>query len=281
VSRLPTFIYVGPDKAGSSWLHEMLIRHPQVFLSPAKDLYFFDRYYDRGLDWYREQFAGASPEHRVVGEICQDYLFHPQAPARMRQDLGEVRTMVSLRDPVERAWSSWLYARKHGMFHETFAESLREDPELLEHGRYASGLERMLEQFPRESIHVALFDDLLQDPQKFLDATTDFLGVDRMPLTEEDQEAKLSAAAARSTRLSHAVRRTADWVREHDGARLVGAVKRSPLVHKVLYRPIDKSALRPDDADVAFIRDALSGEVDRLERDFELPVRSRWGWPAS
>ena len=48
MTRLPNFIYIGPDKAGSSWLHEMLIGHPEVYLTPAKDLYFFDRYYDRG-----------------------------------------------------------------------------------------------------------------------------------------------------------------------------------------------------------------------------------------
>ena len=45
----PNFIYIGPDKAGSSWLHEVLISHDGIFMPPAKDLYFFDRYYDRGL----------------------------------------------------------------------------------------------------------------------------------------------------------------------------------------------------------------------------------------
>lgn len=278
MSRLPNFIYVGPDKAGSSWLHEVLIRHPAVFLSPAKDLYFFDRYYDRGLDWYKEQFAGAGPQHEVVGEICQDYLFDPMAPSRIHHDLGQVKSMVSLRDPVERAWSSFLYARKHGMFEETFSDSLREHPELLEHGRYASGLERMLEFFPRDSIHIALFDDLLANPQTFLDDVTDFLGVARFPLAEKDREARLPAAAARAPRVAHAVRLTADWVREHDGARLVGAVKRSRFVHRALYRTIDKTQVRPDAADVAMIREALADEVDALEAKFGLPVRERWGW---
>lgn len=278
MSRLPNFIYVGPDKAGSSWLHEVLIRHPDVFLSPAKDLYFFDRYYDRGMGWYQEQFAGAGPQHAVVGEICQDYLFDPAAPSRMHHDLGQIKSMVSLRDPVERAWSSFLYARKHGMFEETFSASLREHPELLEHGRYASGLERMLEFFPRDSIHIALFDDLLVDPQAFLDDVTDFLEIERLPLAEKDREARLPAAAARAPWLAHAVRLTADWVREHDGARLVGAVKRSRLVHSALYRPIDKTQVRPDEADVAMIREELADEVDALEKKFGLPVRERWGW---
>ena len=153
VSRLPNFLYVGPDKAGSSWLHEVLLKHPDVYLTPAKDLYFFDRYYDRGPDWYAAQFRNAG-DQRIVGEVCQDYLFHPDAAARIDETLGPVKVMVSLRDPVERAWSSYLYMRKHGIGPDTFAEALRSRPELLEHGRYASGLDRFLQRLPRDMIHV-------------------------------------------------------------------------------------------------------------------------------
>lgn len=278
MSRLPDFLYVGPDKAGSSWLHETLIRHPDVYLTPAKDLYFFDRYFDRGTDWYAEQFRDARDE-TVVGEICQDYLFHPAAAERIRSTLGDdVRIMVCLRDPVERAWSSYLYMRKHGIGPSTFAEALRSRPELLEHGRYATGLGRFLERFPRESVYVALFDDLVADPQVFLDGVTDFLGIAPMELSADDLAARLPAARARSVRAAWLARRAADWVREHDGARLVGAVKRSPLVHQVLYQPIDRDAVRPERADVLSVRSALEPEVRELERTFGFPLRDSWGW---
>ncbi|WP_164775259.1 sulfotransferase domain-containing protein [Nocardioides pantholopis] len=277
MSRLPNFLYVGPDKAGSSWLHEVLLKHHDVYLTPAKDLYFFDRYYDRGLAWYADQFRDARAE-RVVGEICQDYLFHPRAAERIHDTLGPVRVMVSLRDPVERAWSSYLYMRKHGIGPDTFAAALRSHPELLEHGRYATGLDRFLQRFPRELVHVALFDDLSADPQSFLDSVTDFLDVARLPLAARDLAARLPAARARSLRVASVARRGADWVREHDGARLVGRVKRSALVQRALYQPIDRSAVRPDPGDVAVVRTALGPEVDALERTFGLSLRESWGW---
>ncbi len=277
MSRLPNFLYVGPDKAGSSWLHEMLIKHPDVYLTPAKDLYYFDRYYDRGPAWYAAQFREARGE-TIVGEVCQDYLFHPEAAARIHATLGPVKVMVCLRDPVERAWSSYLYMRKHGIGPDTFSEALRSRPELLEHGRYASGLGRFLELFPREMVHAALFDDLVADPQAFLDAVTGFLGIDSMPLTPSDLEARLPAARARSVVLAAAARRSADWVREHDGARLVGRVKRSPLVQRALYRPLDRQTVRPDAADVRAVRSALAPEVDSLERTFGLHLHEAWGW---
>jgi hypothetical protein len=274
---LPNFLYVGPDKAGSSWLHETLMKHPDVYLTPAKDLYFFDRYYDRGSSWYAAQFRDARQE-KVVGEICQDYLFHPEAAERICETLGPVRVMVSLRDPVERAWSSYLYMRKHGIGPDTFREALSSRPELLEHGRYATGLDRFLRRFPRELVHVALFDDLTRDPQLFLDGVTRFLGIDDLPLATEDLEARLPASSARSVLVASAVRRTADWVRERDGARLVGRVKRSTLVQRLLYRPIDRQAVRPDPGDVVTVRDALAGEVAALEHTFGLRLRESWGW---
>lgn len=280
MSRLPNFLYIGPDKAGSSWLHETLIQHPQVYLTPAKDLYFFDRYYDRGLAWYAEQFRDARPEHVVVGEICQDYLADQRAPERIHASLGDdVSMMVSLRDPVERAWSSWLYARKHGVWPEDFLTALRTVPELLEHGRYATGLDRFTEHYPVAAIHVAVFDDLAADPQAFLDATTDFLGIDRQPLDEEERKARLAAGQARSLWVANTVRRTADFVREHDGARVVGRVKRSPWVQRLLYRPLDTSAIRPDEQSVDYIRGALDDEITGLETRYHLDVRTRWGWP--
>lgn len=278
MNRLPNFLYVGPDKAGSSWLHETLIKHPDVYLTPAKDLYFFDRYYDRGVEWYAAQFRDARGQE-VVGEVCQDYLFHPEAANRIRATLGPaVKVMVSLRDPVERAWSSYLYARKHGMWPDTFAEALQTRPELLDHGRYGTGLARFLEHYPREMVHVAMFDDLSRDPQGFLDAVTDFLGVDPMPLTDKDLEARLPAAKARSVALAHAARRTADWVRAHDGARLVGRVKRSPLVQRALYQTIDRQSMRPAEDDVLTVRQALDAEIRCLEDRLGLRLREAWGW---
>ena len=121
--RLPNFIYIGPDKAGSSWLHEMLIRHPEVYLTPAKDLYFFDRYFDRGM-------GGTPSSSRTPRDPQGRRRGLPGLPLRAggprrriaETSSGQVKTMVSLRDPVERAWSSWLYARKHGMWPEDFLD---------------------------------------------------------------------------------------------------------------------------------------------------------------
>ncbi|MGI8576931.1 MAG: sulfotransferase family protein [Nocardioidaceae bacterium] len=277
-ATLPNFLYIGPDKAGSSWLHEALLRHPQIFLSEAKDLYFFDRYYDRGLNWYAAQFRNARPEHTVVGEVCPDYLASPVAPARIHDCLGDARLMVTLREPSSRAFSSYLYMRKHGLGPSTFRRALQTYPELLEHGRYATQLRRFRGYADQGRLHISLFDDLQLDPQGFLDGVSSFLELPRVHLEPQLLAARLPASRARLVPLAWIARQTAGWVRSRDGARLVGRVKRSPTVQRLLYQPLGDEVPRMTAEDDAYIRERLAAEVQGVESDFGIPLRARWGW---
>lgn len=275
--RLPNFLYIGPDKAGSTWLHEVLVNHPEIYLTPAKDLYYFDRYYSRGVEWYQRHFAEVTDQH-VVGEICQDYLSCAEAPARIAETLGSPKMMVTLRDPVERAHSSYLYMRKHGEGPGTFSEALRTKPSLLEHGRYGTQLKRYADMFGQDGLHVAVFDDLREDPQSFVDSVLGWLGVSPRVLREEDLERRLPASKARLVPAAWVVRQGANVVRALDGAKLVGHIKRSPRVHRLLYKPVPAAARQISDEDASFIRQRLRPEVDLVEELFELDLRVRWGW---
>jgi hypothetical protein len=280
VAAKPNFIYIGPDKAGSSWLHEVLLSHPQIFMSPAKDLYFFDRYYDRGLDWYLRQFDDARPEHLVVGEVCQDYLFHPEAPQRIADSLGSCRMMVTLRDPADRAFSSYLYMLRSGWEPGTFLQALDGQPMLLQHGSYATALERFTERFGRDQIHVAVFDDLVADPQTFIDALTSWLDVTSISLSPAQLQARLPAGRARSVLMSRVASGGAKIVRERDGANLVGRVKRSTLVQRALYRPLttDKPTMTTEERSAVQV--ALADEVAQVDLVYGLGLARRWGWPS-
>ncbi len=249
-------------------------------MTPAKDLYFFDRYYDKGVEWYSAHFARATARHRVVGEVCQDYLFHPDAAERIATVLGRARFMVTLRDPVDRAFSSYLYMLKMGQQPGTFAQALDSRPDLVDHGRYGSGLERFVDRFGAGSIYVGVFDDLVADPRRFISDLLGWLEVEPMELTQELLGTRLPASQARAAWLSRTVRRVADWTRERDGAELVGRVKRAPLVHQVLYRPLEEKP-QIQAADAAYIQSQLAAELTKVEGAFGVDLRRRWGWPAS
>ena len=75
-----TFLMVGCQRSGTTWVDAALREHPEVFLPRLKQTYFFDRHHDRGADWYLEQFAGAEPEHRAVGEVATGYCLLDSIP---------------------------------------------------------------------------------------------------------------------------------------------------------------------------------------------------------
>jgi len=280
-ARLPNFVYIGPSKAGSTWLHEVLMVHSLVFMTDAKDLYFFDRYYERGADWYAEHFKHAGPEHAVVGEVCQEYLSCPEAPQRMHDLLGpDVRLMVTIRDPVARGFSGYLYMRKHGVFDGTFREALETRPGMLKHSRYATLLDRYLDCFGRSQIHFGLFDDLVEDPQRFIDGVLNFLRIEPMRLEDQLLAARLPASRARSRHLASAAKRGANWARDHGSTTLIGRVKRSSAVQRLLYTELDDRPT-PREEDAAYLRGRLRPEIERLEEMMGQDLQARWGWTSS
>jgi hypothetical protein len=277
VGRLPNFVYLGPEKSGTTWLYRTLGHHRDIYLTPAKDTFFFGRHWNLGLDWYREQFAHADNQ-QIVGEIAHRYLT-AEPLDRMREVLGEdILVMTTLRNPVEAAWSGYLYYRKHGVVEGSFREALEQRPALLDRCRYATAAATITARFPRESLYVGVFDDLESDPQKFIDGVTDFLGVERMSLSAEDRQPALPAAAPRSLGLARRVRRVANRLRRSGHSQLVTRLKNSALVERTLYRPVDRKAERPSPADVDYIKTELGEEIDSLDREYGLGLRARWNW---
>ena len=61
-----TFLMVGCQRCGTTWIDAALRDHPEVYLPPDKQSYFFDRHYERGIDWYLERFDAAGPGHRAA-----------------------------------------------------------------------------------------------------------------------------------------------------------------------------------------------------------------------
>ena len=279
MSTLPNFLHVGVGKGGSTWVHEALSTHPEAFLSEAKDLYFFSRFHDRGLDWYARQFQSAPPHAKVIGEVCPEYLWTPEAADRIRAGLGPgVRVMATLRDPVTRAFSAYLYDSRNGVTGRSFGETLDHSPRIIDEARYRTHLERYVRALGPEGVYVTVFEDLKADPQAFLDDATDWLGLSRHTLAREALGAQLPASRARSAVVARTVKSSAEWVRQHNGAALVGRVKRSALVQRALYEPLAGRAPEIPSADADRIREELEPEVVGVEALFGLSLRERWGW---
>jgi hypothetical protein len=275
---LPNFLFIGPDKSGSSWIQKVLRHHVDVFLPPAKDIYFFDQNFDKGVGWYERYFRDGEGRE-VIGEICHDYLFHPEVPMRIRGVLGaDVKLMVCLREPVERSYSAYLNMRKNGWEIGTFDEAVRADPTLLGHGQYGTHLSRFYEVFPKEQIYIGIFDDLRKDPVSFLNSLTDWLQVPRLELHEKMLQPERAASYARSARTARVVKRAAILARGAGLAHVVGKIKSNPVVQSMLYREYgaDMNVLAPEV--VVRYRDLLRPEVAVASELTGIDMLSRWGY---
>jgi len=232
---LPNFLYVGPDKSGSTWMYEMLRQHPECHVPRVKDIYFFDRYYHRGLDWYASFFRDAPPGARAIGELSHDYLFSDEAADRIRHDLPGVRLLVSLRNPGDRSFSQFLYMLRSGMTEGPFAEAVRRYPEIIDNSLYHKHLVRYWERFGTDRLRVFLFDDLVADPRAFAHDLFGYLGLST-DVEMDFSRRVLPASRARSRLAARAAKEGANLARRLGLAELVGAVKGSPVV-RWLYAP--------------------------------------------
>jgi hypothetical protein len=177
---LPNFLVIGAQRAGTTLLHRILESHPDVYVPyQRKEIHYFDWYYDRGPNWYRSFFPKTEEagRFRAIGEATPDYLAAPQVPQRIRQTIPQCRLLVILRNPVDRAYSWYLYARRGRYENRGFEEFLAGDATALEWGLYARHLERYLEFFPHDSVQVVIYEELLREPERTLGHLAEFLGL--------------------------------------------------------------------------------------------------------
>ncbi|MCZ6836347.1 MAG: hypothetical protein O7G85_11285, partial [Planctomycetota bacterium] len=68
-----SFLMVGCQRCGTTWIDAALREHPEIYLPPQKQTYFFDRNYESGIDWYLSQYQEVQPCHQAVGEVATGY----------------------------------------------------------------------------------------------------------------------------------------------------------------------------------------------------------------
>jgi hypothetical protein len=181
---LPDFLGIGAQKAGTSWLWANLRCHPHLFLPPRKELHYFNLYFYSGLAKYASLFADA--DGQVRGEITPAYGILPPRTIRfVRQIMPDVKLILILRNPIDRAWSrAKMVLREPGakdINMDNFSE--RELRRALVHssslarGDYLSIIDNWLQFFPTQQLHICFFDDLVEQPMKFLGGIFEFLGV--------------------------------------------------------------------------------------------------------
>ncbi len=221
---MPDFIIIGAQKGGTTSLYRYLIEHPSIAPIYIKEPHFFDIYYKKGLGWYRSHFPTSLEKYYVervqkldfiTGEASPYYMVHPLAPSRVAKTLPNVKLILVLRNPVDRAYSQYQHQlRQPGVEPLSFEEAinreeerlageekkLRENPNYasfnhrhysyLTRSRYIDYLPTWMKLFPKEQFLFLKSEDLYRNPSAILQETFRFLNVPMALVNERQEEYK-------------------------------------------------------------------------------------------
>ena len=198
------FIVPGAQKSGTTALHYFLRKHPQIALPERQELHFFDddEIFSRPVDYdlLHRQFrpvAGstllrlATARQAIAGEVTPSYLYWKPAMERIWNYNRQVKLVILLRNPVDRAFAHWNMQRFKDREPLDFLDALKEEPRRIaqpltiesrrfayvDRGFYCGQLERVFKFFPREQMHIVKFEDFRDRKQGTLDEIFEFLGV--------------------------------------------------------------------------------------------------------
>jgi hypothetical protein len=248
---LPNFVGIGAQRAATTWLHECLAEHPDVFVPQAKELNFFVKHFEQGTEWYRKQFAGYSGES-AIGEITPTYLGDRDALPRIANTLPDAKLFVVLRNPFERTYSAYQLFRDR--FHwRTFREALETSEMLIAHSLYSEHVRCALDLFPADRLRVFLYDDIEASPNAVLKDLFSFLDVDPTFIPPSISKRYNSIIFPRAQRLLTAV--GLRWA--------VSLVKKSPLAEiiKRKSRPVKRISR----ADLEYLSRRFLPDIAALE----------------
>lgn len=188
---LPNFLIIGAQRSGTTSLARYLAAHPDIYVARQKEVHYFDRYLDKGEDWYKTQFR-IYDEVTAVGEATPEYMYLPDVPARMASLLPDAKLIAILRNPVDRAYSDFHFVRGRGYETLSFEGAIDAEEErlaarddshrirfaYLDRGHYVTQLRRVCAKYERDRLLVLLFEDFRRDPASSYRQVCSFLGVD-------------------------------------------------------------------------------------------------------
>lgn len=179
---LPSFIVIGAQKAGTTWLYECLSEHPEAFVPRMKEVHFFSRpqddrmsRLDKGVEWYKSLFPESG--YKATGDITPDYMFQPYVAAEIHALNPKTKIVALLREPVARAHSAYWMRRRYDPNPLPFERAIEASPALMQRGFYHRQLVPYFELFGPENVRVYIYEEATAEPEAFFADLARFLGI--------------------------------------------------------------------------------------------------------
>ncbi|WP_250433638.1 sulfotransferase family protein [Hanstruepera flava] len=199
----PSFIIVGAQKAGTTSLYKYLTQHPEIKPTLLKEVHYFDLNYDKPLSWYKSFFPLERNNKKITGEASPYYMFHPFAIKRIAEFNPNMKIIVLLRDPANRAISHYYHEARKGREKLGMREAFDAEQERLEgeqdrfkinpnyisnnyqrfsyksRGLYANQIKAIKENFKESNILIIDSKDFFKQTKSTVQEVLEFVGVNK------------------------------------------------------------------------------------------------------
>lgn len=200
----PNFFLIGAMKSGTTSLYHILGEHPDVYFPTLKEPHYFvtpgerllfsgkddqtigDKIFVHEEQKYFQLFEGTE-KYKIRGDASAMYLYYPEAASNISQFSNQSKILVVLRNPADRAYSSFLHLVRDDREQLTFEEGLKEEDKRIKEGynplwhytkagMYANQIQNYLDKF--SEVKVVIYEEFKAQPEKTLAEICEFLGID-------------------------------------------------------------------------------------------------------
>lgn len=257
---IPNFINVGPGRCGTSWLFEALQAHPEISMSRIKETEFFNTNYDKGPEWYLENFSRAGGK-KAIGEIANNYYLDTSIPEKIKRFNPDMKVIFNVRDPLSLLRSYYQFGIRRGLNFSGEPEDLdtpvgkimgsgyayreragklaaSDTPTLIQSVLLSNYMKPFLETFSADRVYIFDFEQLRRNPDAELQSIYRFLGVDPNHRLDGAGERVNEALTPKSRMLARLATHSAFLLRRLGAHRALSALHQSRTVKSLLFRPV-------------------------------------------
>jgi len=200
----PNFLIVGVARCGTTSIYHYLNQHPQVAMSKKKEPKYFssiniefphngigDKSVDSVVIKDRDEYFNLFKKfdnYKAIGEASSDYLyFHKHTIKSIKAQLGDVKIIISIRNPIDRAYSAYNNLLRDGREKLSFREGLDAEEDRIEKnydwmwaykkgGLYSEAIKDFQDNF--SNVEIVLFNELNSNSNDVMSRIFKFLDVD-------------------------------------------------------------------------------------------------------
>lgn len=194
--KLPDFIIVGAQKAGSTYLQQILDSNPHIEMSPnfckiikdekrvsLREIHFFNSndFKSKGVRWYKLFF---NDNGKIQGEKTPTYICQKFSHERMFKTIPKAKLILLIRNPVDRLFSAYTQRGagydENKSFEENIEQDMAENPEsgLISRGFYIDQIQNLLRFYPKDQLLIIVTEQMKENPKRVYEKVCGFLRVD-------------------------------------------------------------------------------------------------------